>query len=114
MNSLLELYPLGHLILALIEVILLIFAYPFFRISRNLAMITFQSVGKSSRLCSYLIRYVLGSSIKNIRRIGSAEFSDSDRTRDGTHQNIQCKNLKSDRCIHTHPKFGRSCHKIIR
>ncbi len=40
MNALLELYPLGHLILALIEVILLIFAYPFFRISRNLAMIT--------------------------------------------------------------------------
>ena len=40
MNALLEPYPLGHLILALIEVILLIFAYPFFRISRNLAMIT--------------------------------------------------------------------------
>ena len=40
MNALLELYPLGHLILALIEVIFLIFAYPFFRISRNLAMIT--------------------------------------------------------------------------
>ena len=39
MNSFLEPYPLGHLIVALIELIILIFAYPFFRISNNWAMI---------------------------------------------------------------------------
>ncbi len=39
MNYFLEPYPLGHLIVALIEFIILIFAYPFFRISNNWAMI---------------------------------------------------------------------------
>ncbi len=39
MNYFLEPYPLGHLIIALIEVIILLFAYPFFRISNNQAMI---------------------------------------------------------------------------
>ncbi len=32
-------YPLGHLTLALIELVILIFAYPFFRLSNNWAMI---------------------------------------------------------------------------
>ncbi len=32
-------YPLGHLTLALIELVILIFAYPFFRISNNWATI---------------------------------------------------------------------------
>ncbi len=32
-------YPLGHLIIAVIEFVILIFAYPFFRISNNWAMI---------------------------------------------------------------------------
>ncbi len=40
MNYFFAPYPLGHLILAIIEVVLLIFAYPFFRLSGNLAMIT--------------------------------------------------------------------------
>ncbi len=39
MNYFLEPYPLGHLIIALIEVLILLFAYPFFRISNNQAMI---------------------------------------------------------------------------
>jgi len=32
-------YPLGHLTLAVIELVILIFAYPFFRLSNNWAMI---------------------------------------------------------------------------
>lgn len=34
-----NIYPLGHLIIAIIELIILIFAYPFFRLSNNQAMI---------------------------------------------------------------------------
>lgn len=37
--SLETLYPLGHLIVAVIELLLLVFAYPFFRLSNNWAMI---------------------------------------------------------------------------
>ncbi len=38
MNSLENIYPLGHLIVAIVELILLLFAYPFFRLSKNWAM----------------------------------------------------------------------------
>lgn len=40
MDSILEnIYPVGHLIVAIVELILLLFAYPFFRLSKNWAMI---------------------------------------------------------------------------
>ncbi|NER33674.1 MAG: hypothetical protein F6J93_06390 [Oscillatoria sp. SIO1A7] len=40
MDSPLEtIYPLGHLAVAIVEVIILVFAYPFFRLSKNWAMI---------------------------------------------------------------------------
>lgn len=39
MNSLLETYNLGHLVLAIIEVLLLIFAYSFLELSRNYTMV---------------------------------------------------------------------------
>lgn len=40
MDSFLEIvYPWGHLIIAIIELIILVFAYPFFRLSNNWAMI---------------------------------------------------------------------------
>ncbi len=40
MDSILEnIYPLGHLIVAIVELIILLFAYPFFRLSKNWAMI---------------------------------------------------------------------------
>ncbi|NET15949.1 MAG: hypothetical protein F6K08_25570 [Okeania sp. SIO1H6] len=38
-SSLETIYPLGHLIVAIVELILLVFAYPFFRLSKNWAMI---------------------------------------------------------------------------
>ncbi|NEQ98596.1 MAG: hypothetical protein F6K30_18055 [Cyanothece sp. SIO2G6] len=40
MDSILErIYPLGHLAVAIVELIILLFAYPFFRLSKNWAMI---------------------------------------------------------------------------
>ena len=34
-----NIYPLGHLIVGIFELIILLFAYPFFRLSKNWAMI---------------------------------------------------------------------------
>ncbi|MDY7003164.1 MAG: hypothetical protein SWX82_04135 [Cyanobacteriota bacterium] len=49
MDSILEkIYPVGHLIVAIVELILLLFAYPFFRISKNWAMIVLPIVLISS------------------------------------------------------------------
>ncbi|MDY6784673.1 MAG: hypothetical protein SW833_19365 [Cyanobacteriota bacterium] len=49
MNHFLEIvYPIGHLVIAIVELILVVFAYPFFRLSSNWAMIALPIILVSS------------------------------------------------------------------
>lgn len=62
MNPLLETYDLGHLVLAIIEVLLLISAYSFLRLSRHLTAIAlpFILLSLASAVAVLFYVYILG------------------------------------------------------